>query len=168
MYKKITLLPLALLLSGCVSPSFNAPDFSITPPPLQSAVLEISYSESGSGNIDMEKPSYETYTLECNSDGTARGSHPNPKDACNHLSENRMLYQKTVETEPLICTMIYGGPQLASIEGYINGRNFDISLDRRDGCAISKWDSWVPVIPTISNNFLDESYPGTSFIMPES
>jgi hypothetical protein len=166
MHKKLILVATVLLLSGCATPSFELPGVGITPPPLQSAVLEISYSETGSGKVGMESPDYEIYTLECNSDGTAVGSHPNPREACDHLSQNRMLYQKSIDPEPMACTMIYGGPQLADIEGIINGRDFSISLDRRDGCAIAKWDSWVPVIPVYSKDFVLERYPGTSFVAP--
>jgi hypothetical protein len=167
MYRKLALAPLVLMLAGCAAPSFNLSEISITPPPLQSAVLEISYSESGTGDVNMQKAIYETYTLECNSDGTALGTHPTPEEACNHLAKNRMLYQNRQVNDQMACTMIYGGPQLAYVEGFINGRDFNISLDRRDGCAISTWDSWIPIIPMASSNFIDERYPGTSFTTPE-
>lgn len=145
MLKKIIVIaPVALLLSGCASPLIPLPQSS--PPPFKSASLEIQYSAEGKGNVKMSGIEYEIFTLECPESGEPSGTHPDPISACNHLAENTLLYQKK-SPENLACTMIYGGPQEAIISGFINGREVAFSLDRSNGCAISEWESWIPVVP---------------------
>lgn len=159
MLKKIILAPIIILsLSGCASVAEIVLP-SDTPPPFREASLEIKYSETGKGDSNMMEPVYETYTLECNMDGRYGGTHPNPNEACNHLRENTMLYQIKPDIEPQACTMIYGGPQEAVISGFINGREIRFDISRTNGCEITEWDSWVPVIPEPSQwaNFAMES-----------
>ena len=38
------------------------------------------------------------------------------------------------------CTMIYGGPEEATIKGTIRGAEIDASFKRTDGCEISRWE----------------------------
>jgi len=38
------------------------------------------------------------------------------------------------------CTMIYGGPEEATIKGTIRGAEVDASFKRTDGCEIARWE----------------------------
>jgi hypothetical protein len=38
------------------------------------------------------------------------------------------------------CTMIYGGPEEATIKGTIRGAEIDASFKRTDGCEIARWE----------------------------
>ena len=38
------------------------------------------------------------------------------------------------------CTMIYGGPEEATIKGTIRGATVDVTLKRTDGCEIARWE----------------------------
>lgn len=83
------------------------------------------------------------WTLSC--DGAPSGTHPQPEEACQHLSaiENPFLPLPT----DLMCTEIYGGPQTAQISGVWNGEPVDLEVSRRNGCEISQWDSLGPLLP---------------------
>jgi hypothetical protein len=53
-------------------------------------------------------------------------------------------------TEPdTACTMMYGGPQTASIKGTIRGTAVDASFSRRDGCEISRWQRVEPLLAEV-------------------
>jgi hypothetical protein len=38
------------------------------------------------------------------------------------------------------CTMIYGGPQKATITGTIDGQSVSAAFNRTNGCEIARWD----------------------------
>jgi hypothetical protein len=38
------------------------------------------------------------------------------------------------------CTMVYGGPEEATIKGTIRGSEVDASFKRTDGCEIARWE----------------------------
>jgi hypothetical protein len=38
------------------------------------------------------------------------------------------------------CTEIYGGPQTATVIGYLDGREIDADFSRNNGCEIARWD----------------------------
>jgi hypothetical protein len=38
------------------------------------------------------------------------------------------------------CTMIFGGPETATIKGELRGQPVDASFSRADGCEINRWD----------------------------
>ena len=39
----------------------------------------------------------------------------------------------------MMCTQIYGGPQIAEIKGTLHGKPVDATYSRTDGCQISRW-----------------------------
>jgi hypothetical protein len=38
------------------------------------------------------------------------------------------------------CTMIYGGPQKATISGTVDGQTVNAEFNRSNGCEIARWD----------------------------
>jgi hypothetical protein len=40
----------------------------------------------------------------------------------------------------LMCTQIYGGPDVAEIRGTLDGRRIDARFKRTDGCEIARWN----------------------------
>lgn len=51
-------------------------------------------------------------------------------------------------TEPpadQVCTMIYGGPEVATVTGTVDDTDIDASFVRTDGCAISRFDDASPL-----------------------
>src|SRR4051794_10351668 len=39
----------------------------------------------------------------------------------------------------IACSMIYGGPETATVKGTLRGRPIDAQFSRTDGCQISRW-----------------------------
>jgi hypothetical protein len=53
----------------------------------------------------------------------------------------------TAQRDPdAACTEIYGGPDVASVSGTLEGQALDLRLTRTDGCEISRFDAWVPLL----------------------
>jgi hypothetical protein len=47
------------------------------------------------------------------------------------------------------CTMVYGGPAVAEVEGLIGGRAVKAQFERRDGCEIHRWDGLRFLFPGV-------------------
>jgi hypothetical protein len=75
------------------------------------------------------------WTLRCSPAG---GTLPARAAAC------RRLYGMTNPFRPIpkdaLCTMVYGGPQVAHVRGTYRGRRLDTWFQRRNGCEISRWN----------------------------
>lgn len=70
---------------------------------------------------------------------------------CENIDTARMCDGLTAEIlDPVpddqACTMIYGGPQTATITGTLNGEDVDSSFSRTNGCEIARWDALVKVL----------------------
>ncbi len=46
-----------------------------------------------------------------------------------------------------VCTMQFGGPEIATFTGTIDGVPVDTEVARRDGCGIADWASLSPLLP---------------------
>ncbi|MFI9825174.1 SSI family serine proteinase inhibitor [Streptomyces sp. NPDC052013] len=87
-----------------------------------------------------------TYEVYCRPSG---GSHPDPGGACAAVERNARWGEDAFAPVPrgALCTMQYGGPATARVTGTWAGRPVDATFDRRDGCAIARWDRFVPLLP---------------------
>ena len=47
------------------------------------------------------------------------------------------------------CTMVYGGPEEATIKGTIRGEAIDASFKRTDGCEIARWEKVQPLLAEV-------------------
>ena len=62
-------------------------------------------------------------------------------EACTRLGEAEVLERLTAGSPAgQACTEIYGGPDVATITGELNGEAIDTTVDRANGCGISDWD----------------------------
>lgn len=86
----------------------------------------------------------ELFSLSC-PEGT--GQHPDPTAACLLLSA---LSPDAPPLSPVpsddMCTMIYGGPDTATLTGTYRGEGFKVDLSRTDGCQIARWDALVVLL----------------------
>lgn len=91
-----------------------------------------------------------TYEVTCR---PGRGSHPDPEGACAAVERNARWGQDTFAPpqQDAICTMQYGGPATAHVTGTWAGRPVDAVYDRRNGCAIDRWDALVPLLPAVGS-----------------
>lgn len=81
-----------------------------------------------------------TWTLRCD---PARGTLPRPVRACTRLAAGgTRLFAP--DPKNVVCTQIYGGPQVARITGTFRGRSVAASFSRVDGCEIARWSRLSP------------------------
>lgn len=77
-----------------------------------------------------------TMTLTCDPVG---GDHPQAQEACDALAAaGAEVLEPVPDDQP--CTMIYGGPQTATVKGTFEGADVDASFSRQDGCELDRWD----------------------------
>jgi len=81
-----------------------------------------------------------TWTLRCN---PARGTLPRPGVACRRLAEGGPQLFAPLPKD-IVCTEIYGGPQVARVVGFVQGKRIWATFSRVNGCHISRWDRLSP------------------------
>lgn len=140
----------ALLLAGCASlEPGGSPDDPVssddspgpTPSPTEeppaepvTADLTIVVDATGEGAT-------QTFTLTCSPDG---GDHPDPAAACAALA--RAGVEAFAPTpRGVACTEQWGGPQVATVQGTVDGEQISARFDRTNGCEISRWDRLAQV-----------------------
>jgi hypothetical protein len=52
------------------------------------------------------------------------------------------------------CTKIYGGPQVATIEGLLDGESVDVRLTRVDGCEIERYQHAAPLLAELFPDYV--------------
>ncbi|SRR6266508_2505042 len=82
------------------------------------------------------------WTLRC---GPAGGTHPHPAAACAALARHPEAL-KPVPPQA-VCSLVYGGPQVARVRGRYRGRAVDAKLNRENGCEVARWSALVPLVP---------------------
>ncbi|GAA3605940.1 SSI family serine proteinase inhibitor [Microlunatus ginsengisoli] len=84
-----------------------------------------------------------TWRLSCDPAG---GDHPDPVGACQALEVNGASALPPVPKDRA-CTMIYGGPERATVTGTMNGAKVKSTFTRTNGCEIDRWSQLVPLLP---------------------
>jgi hypothetical protein len=51
------------------------------------------------------------------------------------------------------CTELFGGPDVATIQGEINGEEVDAELTRSNGCEIERFDVAVPLLQALFDGY---------------
>jgi hypothetical protein len=92
------------------------------------ARLEISVSTSPDG---PER----TATLTCDPAG---GTLPSPAEACRRLAAIDDPFAPV--PAGTACTLVWGGPQQATVSGSFRGKSVAAHFDRSNGCEIARWD----------------------------
>ena len=74
--------------------------------------------------------------LRCDPPG---GDHPQPVEACKTIeTAGSGVFQPVPKDQA--CTMIFGGPQTATISGSYKGAHIESSFNRANGCEIDRWE----------------------------
>jgi hypothetical protein len=141
---------LALAVAGCAAPASPSPTASetpvhtplrppspvpLTPTPPAGDGLVITFS-SGSGADS-------TWRLTCDPPG---GDHPDPAGACRALETHGAAALPPVP-KGMGCSMVYGGPERATVTGTWRGQQISAQFNRTNGCEISRWARMVPLLP---------------------
>ncbi|HLG09083.1 MAG TPA: SSI family serine proteinase inhibitor [Gaiellaceae bacterium] len=97
--------------------------------------LRVTYWEDGARVADRV-----TWTLRCN---PARGTLPRPARACRRLAAGGPRLFAPLPKD-VVCTEIYGGPQIARVVGVVGGKRVWATFARRNGCEIDRWSRVSP------------------------
>ncbi|MFE7543479.1 SSI family serine proteinase inhibitor [Streptomyces platensis] len=114
--------------------------------PAPASVDHLTVTVRGSGSAGTDG----TFELYCH---PARGNHPHAKKACTKLDGMTRWGRDPFAPVPqgANCTMIYGGPATAHITGTWAGRPVNADFRRTNGCEISRWSSFEPLLPSTSS-----------------
>jgi hypothetical protein len=118
-----------LVAAGCGSGTGSGD--AAEPPSQPRYDLQITYWPEGKDGESR------TAELTCDPNG---GTHPDPARACTALD----AHPEALHPVPadMACTQIYGGDQVALVEG--NGVH--AIFNRSNGCEIERWDALAPVL----------------------
>ena len=143
-------LHLVAVLSGCASPaspSPAAPEAPVPTPLRPPSSVPHSPTPSGADElvIRFSRGAGEdsTWRLTCDPPG---GDHPDPVGACRALEANGASALPPVP-KGMSCTMVFGGPERATVTGTWRGQTVSARFNRSNGCEISRWSKMVPLLP---------------------
>lgn len=132
----IMLATLAGLLGACAAPGGARGAAEPTPSATAPAtVLTITLAPAKTAPVHR-------WTLSCQ---PAAGSHPHPATACAYVAKTPATVLRRVPGHEA-CSMIFGGPQVATVKGTWRGVPVDARLSRANGCEIARWDKLKPLI----------------------
>ncbi|HXV32882.1 MAG TPA: SSI family serine proteinase inhibitor [Gaiellaceae bacterium] len=80
-------------------------------------------------------------TLTCEPAG---GTHPSPEKACTALAADPAALEPV--PADTACTLIFGGPEQATVIGVVNGEQVDAAFERSNGCELDRWDRMAAVL----------------------
>lgn len=108
-------------------------------------------ASSLSVTVSSEGQQLRAGTLTCGESSTGTGFLADPataEAACAFLTTSSDAQRRLVEgpNPGLLCTEIYGGPEVARVQGQVDGQAVDESIDRTDGCGIADWDLLGPLL----------------------
>ncbi|MGO4804314.1 SSI family serine proteinase inhibitor [Arthrobacter sp. 2MCAF15] len=145
--------------SASPSPSPTAPSGSPSPEtettaPAPSPSAVPLPSGPGQGNAElaiMIKPSETAaatnFTLVCqNGVPAAESQHPNAAAACIAIKNNPAILSPVPAGKDRTCTQQYGGPQVATVTGVVDGHPVQATFSLKDGCEIAAWNAAKDVL----------------------
>jgi hypothetical protein len=115
----------ALAVAGCGGGSDSSPPSDSTTSP---ANLEIAIS-SGAKDAPTK-----VWTLRCPAGGTL----PDAEGACHNLERLKDPFGPVPKS--VACTEIYGGPEIADVQGTFRGKPVNTRFLRTNGCEIARWN----------------------------
>jgi hypothetical protein len=129
---------IALVAAGCGSDSDDggsAGGGGSTTETTPATELTVTYWPEGKAGSSAEA------TLTCDPAG---GTHPDPQKACDLLASDAEALDPVPENSA--CTLLYGGPQEATVVGTLDGEKVDATFNRSGGCEIDRWDRMETVL----------------------
>jgi Subtilisin inhibitor-like len=126
-----------VVLAACSQGASTGPGLNSdkTPRPQSSLTIRVTAAHGATPH---------TWTLTCSPAG---GTHPHPQTACATLSTVKDPFAPV--PPHTMCTMIFSGPQTASITGTWDGERVSASYARDNGCQTARWDKLGSVLDGI-------------------
>lgn len=95
-------------------------------------------------------------TIEC---PVASEEDPADQRTCAWLRSTGL--ELLVEEPPVdqVCIEVYGGPEIATVTGTVDGQEVDATFSRQDGCAIARFDAIAPLWTGVVDNGDDAPQP---------
>lgn len=101
---------------------------------------------AGSLTVVVEHPDHETVEYEVQCDGDDASISPDVAGidagaACQSLADP-LAVSRLVDgpDNDMMCAHVFGGSDVATITGTIDGNAVDTTISRTDGCGVSDWD----------------------------
>ncbi|HEY3732682.1 MAG TPA: SSI family serine proteinase inhibitor [Streptosporangiaceae bacterium] len=129
----------ALILAACGSQSGSgtSPNAGpVTARPDSSLTISVTARSGGTP---------QRVTLTCDPAG---GTHPAPQDACDALAHAKNPFAPA--PSGIACSMIFSGPQTASITGTWDGKHVTASYSRDNGCQTQRWNNIASVLNEVN------------------
>lgn len=93
------------------------------------------------------------YTLVCKGGApVAESQHPKAAAACTALKNNAAILNRVAPSKDVSCTQQYGGPQVATVTGVVDGTPVETTFALRDGCEIGAWDAAQDILGSSSGS----------------
>ena len=109
------------------------------------AIVTVVVAACGGDTSDGEHPDAETveFRVTCLGDtATITGIESlSGEAACSRLAEPAVQARLVSPPPERVCTEIYGGPDVARMDGTLDDQPIGTTIDRADGCGISDWDN---------------------------
>lgn len=122
------------LLAACGDPATPSGNAGSRPtPPATSLTITVSATA---------KATPQRWTLTCDPTG---GTLPTAADACAFVAKNPATVLYPVPGHQT-CSMIFGGPQVATVQGTWRGKPIDARLARTNGCEVARWNTLKPLV----------------------
>jgi hypothetical protein len=80
-------------------------------------------------------------TLTCDPVG---GTHPNAEKACAALAADPAALEPVPPDQA--CTMIFGGPEQATVVGVVDGEQVEAAFSRSNGCEVDRWERMAALL----------------------
>ncbi|MCP2338057.1 SSI family serine proteinase inhibitor [Actinomadura rupiterrae] len=136
---------LALAFSAAACGSEHAKSGSSGTPPKDSVVPSTPPANHLTVSVQASAQSpAKSWTLTCDPAG---GDHPKAAQACAALAKAPDAF-KPVPAD-MMCTKIYGGPEVATVKGTWHGQAIDTRFTRVDGCQLARWNKIAPLFGNV-------------------
>lgn len=133
---------------GTTAPGTTPPDAETTVPAPAPPTSPLP-SGPGTGDVELSitvKASKDgpatNYTLVCKGGApVAESQHPDAAAACAAVKENPAVLNQPAPRKNVSCTQQYGGPQVATVTGAVDGKPVEATFSLRNGCEIGAWNA---------------------------
>ncbi|MEA5454985.1 SSI family serine proteinase inhibitor [Sinomonas sp. JGH33] len=141
-------LPLAAaaLLAGCGGASGSGPG-ATSSAPTAPAASGTAAAELSIVVVHAPGQPEQRWTLRCAGATPAPGSsHPTAAAACALVAAHREILFPPSPPPDRACTMLYGGPDVATVTGTYDGAPVARRFSRTNGCETEDWNAATPLI----------------------